>query len=276
MDELERKIRDRQIKVLEEEIEEVHRQWESAISDEQRLMLQRRIDQKFDQLKKLKGNAKRDDQEASSDYKESIRINPNHDYACDNAQNCIRKQGVYFRSLESKGSLRTIQIFGIPSTKLSNGEYVVTDISKSFFDDLIVKKLFQRSCCLPDCDFEYLKIWLYDLDVDDSKREYDIPKLDERDLKIKSTFSSSKLESIYVLDNGLSNDEYILWKKTVKELFSPLFINFVAPPTPSKELANNPLFKLVESFTDPLKDSLDPYGKMKQNLFFNALIIQID
>jgi hypothetical protein len=183
---------------------------------------------------------------------------------------------VGFRSPEPKGSLRTIEIFGIPGTKLRNGEYVVTDKTKSFFDDLIVRKLFQRSRFLPDCDFEYLKIWLYDLDVDNSRRGYDIPKLDERDLKIKSTVSSSKLESIYVLDNGLTEDSYVLWKKTVKELFSPLFINFVAPPTPPEEVANNPIFKLVESLTDPIRDNLDPYGKIKQNLFFNALIIQID
>ena len=141
---------------------------------------------------------------------------------------------------------------------------------------MIVRKLFQRSRFLPDCDFEYLKIWLYDLDVGDSKRGYDIPKLDEHDLKIKSTVSSSKLESIYVLDNGLNANAYVLWKKTVKELFSPLFINFVAPPTPSEEIANNPVFKLIEPFTDRLRDSLDPYGEIKQKLFFNALIIQID
>ena len=183
---------------------------------------------------------------------------------------------VGFRSPEPKGSLRTIEMFGIPGTKSRNGEYVVTDKTKSFFDDLIVRKLFQKSRLLSDCDFEYLKIWLYDLDVDDSKRGYDVPTLDERDLKIKSTVSFSKLEYIYVLDNGLSENEYILWKKTVKELFSPLFINFVGPPTPSEEVANNPLFKLVESFTDPIRDNLDPYGKIKQNLFFNSLIIQID
>lgn len=183
---------------------------------------------------------------------------------------------VGFRSPEAKGSLRTIEILGIPGTKLRNGEYVVTDKTKSFFDDLIVRKLFQRSRFLPDCDFEYLKIWLYDLDVGDSKRGYDIPKLDEHDLKIKSTVSSSKLESIYVLDNGLNANAYVLWKKTVKELFSPLFINFVAPPTPSEEIANNPVFKLIEPFTDRLRDSLDPYGEIKQKLFFNALIIQID
>ena len=34
---------------------------------------------------------------------------------------------VGFRSPEAKGSLRTIEILGIPGTKLRNGEYVVTD-----------------------------------------------------------------------------------------------------------------------------------------------------
>jgi hypothetical protein len=184
---------------------------------------------------------------------------------------------VGFRSSEQEGSLRTIEIFGVPGEKrLKRGDYVVTDKTKSFFDDLIVKKLFRKSRFLSDCDFEYLKIWLYDLDVDDSKRGYDIPKLDEHDLKIKSTISSSKLEYIYVLDNGLSGDDYSLWKKTVKDLFSTLFIGFVAPPSLSEEVANNPLFKLVESLTAPLRDNLDPYGESKQNLFFNALIIQID
>ena len=183
---------------------------------------------------------------------------------------------VGFRSPEQEGSLRTIEIFGIPGEKLKRDDYVVTDKSKSFFDDLIVRKLFRKSRFLTDCDFEYLKIWLYNLDVDDSKRGYDVPKLDERDLKIKSSVSSSKLEYIYVLDNGLSGNDYTLWKRTVKDLFTPLFIGFVAPPTAPEEVVNNPLFKLVESFTDPLRDSLDPYGKIKQKLFFNALIIQID
>jgi len=183
---------------------------------------------------------------------------------------------VGFRSPEKEGSLLTIEILGIPGEKLQQGDYVVTDKSKKFFDDLIVRKLFRKSRLLTDCNFEYLKIWLCDLDVDNSKRGYDIPKVDKNDLRIKSTVPSSKLEYIYVLDNGLSGNDYTLWKKTVKDLFNVLFIGFVAPPTAPEEVANNPLFKLVESLTDPIRDNLDPYGKIKQNLFFNALIIQID
>jgi tetratricopeptide (TPR) repeat protein len=62
---------------LEEEIEQVHLQWESATSDEQRLMFQRRIDQKFDLLKKLKGNTNRYHQEAISNNHETIHLNSN-------------------------------------------------------------------------------------------------------------------------------------------------------------------------------------------------------
>ena len=181
-----------------------------------------------------------------------------------------------FRSSEPKGSLRNIQVFGIPGEKTKDGEYAITDKTQNFFDDLIVRKLFRKSRFLPNCDFEYLKIWLYDSDENDSNRGYSIPKLDERDLKIKSNFSSSKLECIHVLDNGLVGDDYILWKKTVKSLFMYLFGEFTVFPNPPEEIVNNPFFKLVESFTDPIRDNIDPYGKIKQNLFFNALIIQID
>ena len=79
MDDLERKIRDRQIKVLEEEIEENHRQWESAISDEQRLMFQRRIDQKLSLIKTLQSNGNWEQKE-HRDYSElQIYYNTNLD-----------------------------------------------------------------------------------------------------------------------------------------------------------------------------------------------------
>jgi tetratricopeptide (TPR) repeat protein len=81
MDDLERRIRDRQIKVLEEEIEEVHLQWEAATSDEQRLMLQRRIDQKFDLLRKLKGNGNNERQEERNISGLSQNITPQNNDA---------------------------------------------------------------------------------------------------------------------------------------------------------------------------------------------------
>jgi len=50
---LRQQMRQRQIDALQAEIEAINNQWESAISDEQRLQLQRRLDQKLKQLENL-------------------------------------------------------------------------------------------------------------------------------------------------------------------------------------------------------------------------------
>jgi hypothetical protein len=121
-------------------------------------------------------------------------------------------------------------------------------------------------------------------------RGYSIPSLDEHDLEITSNVSSSKLEKIYVLDDQLTGTEYKQWAKTANDLFSPLFLKFSSPPEMPTELANHPLVKLIDS--SPLvqliesspfgralgtfSQTLNPHSEMKQNLFFNALIIQID
>ncbi|NEP56225.1 MAG: hypothetical protein F6K31_04265 [Symploca sp. SIO2G7] len=180
-----------------------------------------------------------------------------------------------FRSPESEGSLRTIELLGVPGEKLPNGECVVNQKVQRFFDDLIVRRIFYQSRQLPDCNFEYLKIWLYSTDTRDAQKEYAVPQLDSRDLEISSNNPLSKLEKIYVLDNGLKNSEYARWKKTAEQLFNPLFQKFVLPPEPPSIEANsifNPLLKFVEN----VHDSLDSYSNLKRNLFFNALIIQID
>jgi hypothetical protein len=46
-------MQQRQIESLKAEIEAISNQWESSLSDEQRLQLQRRLDQKFKQLGEL-------------------------------------------------------------------------------------------------------------------------------------------------------------------------------------------------------------------------------
>jgi hypothetical protein len=177
-----------------------------------------------------------------------------------------------FRSPEREGSLRTIELFGIPGERLGNGEYIVSEKTQRFFDDLIVRKIFRDSRRLPSCDFEHLKIWLYDIDVKDEERGYEIPRIDERDLKIRSDVGSSRLERIYVLDNELDGREYELWKKTAEALFIPLFSKFLTPPEPPDILRNIPLVK----FAEEIAEKVDPYLKMRQSVFFNALIIQID
>lgn len=179
---------------------------------------------------------------------------------------------INFRSSESNGILNTIEIFGLPGEKLNNGQCVVSEKVQRFFDDLIVRKIFRQSRRIPDCNFEYIKIWLYDTEIGDAERGYAVPKIDKGDLEIRSNVFSSKLERIYVLDNKLQGREYELWNKIAENLFSPLFMEFIAPPELPAILADNPFAKFVEKMTD----SVENYGKMKQNLFFNVLIIQVD
>lgn len=181
-----------------------------------------------------------------------------------------------FRSSETGGRLQTIEMFGLPGERLKDGTYTVNEKTQRFFDDLIVRKIFRESRRVSDCDFEYLKIWLYDTEISDNERGFAIPKLDHHDLEIQSNEQHSRLERIYILDNGLQGAEYERWKRICKDLFTPLFRGFIAPPEPPSRLGRNPLGGYVVKFLDALTETVDEYAKKKQNLFFNALIIQID
>lgn len=185
------------------------------------------------------------------------------------------------RSPDPDAILHSIEICGIPGTATSAGQLTVNPKIQKFFDDLIARVIFHQAHRMPDCDFESLKIWLYDTGTPPEERGYEVPQLDDRDLLIKSKLVSSKLEFIYVLDNLLKGSEYKRWRKTVYQLFDPLFMKFTTPPEPPSELSNNPLFQLVAKSPlgkglETVNKTLDPYLEMKQDLFFNALIIQID
>lgn len=182
-----------------------------------------------------------------------------------------------FRSSDPDGSLTTIDLIGVPGEISRNGELKPSEQTLKFFDDSIVKPTFSRSRRLADCKFEHLKIWLYDTETLDDERGYEVPKiLVPPDIEISSTIHSSKLEKIYVLDNELKGRELERWSRTAEQLFTPLFRKFIPPPQLPEELAHNPLIKLIEIFSNANIDNLDKHGEMKQNLFFNALIIQID
>jgi hypothetical protein len=185
------------------------------------------------------------------------------------------------RSPEPDAILNSIEIFGIPGSYTKAGEPTITPKTRKFFDDLIARTIFQEARRLPDCNFEYLKIWLYDTETPDAERGYDVPQLDARDLEIRSNQFSSQLQFIYVLDNPLTVDEYQQWRQTTNRLFRPLFRNFTMPPEPPSELTENPMFQaFVESplgkAFQSFNKNLDPNLELKKNLFFNALIIQID
>jgi hypothetical protein len=185
------------------------------------------------------------------------------------------------RSLDPDAILHSIEICGIPGTTTSAGQITVNPKVKQFFEDLITRVIFRQARQMPDCDFEYLKIWLFDTKTPLEERGYEVPQLDDRDLLIKSKVVSSKLEFIYVLDNLLKGNEYKQWRKTVYKLFDPLFMKFTTPPEPPSEISNNPWFQLFSKSPfgkglETFNKTLDPYLELKQNLFFNALIIQID
>lgn len=179
-----------------------------------------------------------------------------------------------FRSSEREGSLRTIELCGVPGEKSSDGQYAVNEKTQRFFDDLIVRKIFRDSRHFQECNFEHLKIWLYDTDITNENRGYEIPVIDKKDFLIHSSFRSSTLERIYVLDNSVDPREYGIWKRNAEDLFTPLFSKFITPPETPDILKNIPLFKFVED----IAEKVDPHLKMRQDLLckFNALIIQID
>ncbi|MFM6368703.1 MAG: hypothetical protein ACKPGN_10830, partial [Dolichospermum sp.] len=66
---------------------------------------------------------------------------------------------VGFRSSEPDGTLRTIELFGLPGQKNRDDQVVFMPERQSFFDDLIVRKIFRQSCKIRNCDFKHLQIW---------------------------------------------------------------------------------------------------------------------
>lgn len=186
-----------------------------------------------------------------------------------------------FESSSDQGTLKQIELFGVPGKTSANNQVVISPNVRVFFDDLIARVIFRKARLICECDFQFLKIWLYDTQTENRDRGYQIPSLDEQDLEITSNVLSSKLDTIYVLDNQLMGAEYKQWAKIAKELFSPLFLKFSSPPEMPHELAEHPLIKLIESSPfgralETVSQTLNPYSEMKQKLFFNALIIQID
>jgi len=184
---------------------------------------------------------------------------------------------VGYKSAQPNGSLKMIEVIGVPGQKKNNGEYFVSDKARQFFDDTIVRKIFSESRRIQTCNFEFLKIWLDGPDIRNAT-EYDIPEVKcPPDYEIPSDVSSSRLKSIYILlDNKITGHKGEQWRKTVDRIFSPLFKEFISPPDLSEALTNNPLGILMKSIGD-LRDSVfssvDHYAEMKKTLFFSKSIM---
>ncbi len=181
---------------------------------------------------------------------------------------------VAFSSSEG-GSLQNIVLIGLPVKESANGELINSDDVKKCFDDLIVRPLFRKSRSIRECNFEFLKIWLYDARIlNEKERGYVIPQINinRGDLAILSQNSYSKLKTIYVLDNELKEEIRQEWTKNCQKLFSISFNEFVT----SSEKTQASRSSVVGRFLENLENSVDPYAREKKELTFDSLIIQID
>lgn len=180
-----------------------------------------------------------------------------------------------FQSDHHESTLRKIEILGVPGVHLENGKCILGEKDKRFFDDLIVRKLFSLSRRMEFCNYQYLKIWLWNSNFQRDKVPYRLPSINGNDFEIRAHNQSSKLRKIYVLDNGLKGADYYRWRNTAETLFSPLFDSFTAPPEPPSFLKESPLTPFIKAFAS-VNETIDPYANMKQKIDFNTLIIQID
>ncbi|MEO0769453.1 MAG: hypothetical protein AAFY72_08460 [Cyanobacteria bacterium J06649_4] len=177
-----------------------------------------------------------------------------------------------YRSFSEAEGLNEIELLGIPGELQPNGEYIVNKEITGFFEDLIAKELFRGSRKQTHYQFESLKVWLYDTTLKTELLGDKFPSLTEKTLRIDSPIEQSELICIYVVENDFLMDEYVVWKEACEQLLRPLFHRFVPPPDPPDVLKDF----LVMRFGMDLTNKLDLYLSMRKNMFFNALIVQMD
>lgn len=171
-----------------------------------------------------------------------------------------------------------IQLLGLPGKPLENGSHSKNESVNDFFKDLIAKEIAQGKSELSAFDFDSLEVWLHRTDCenvltnDQMSETYDIPDLSQSVLTLKSPVSNSELSCIYVMDNGFSGEDYEAWKISCEALLIPLFKRFVSPNTPPDILKEF----IVMRFGAVLARKLNLYLDMKNNIFFNALIIKLN
>lgn len=160
----------------------------------------------------------------------------------------------------------------LPGKPSSFKQHVFHRGIESFFTDLIADELSRERHNVSNDSLECIKIWLYNTEQPRHAQGYQVPNFDEQDLEIRSPLLSSKLERVYVLDNGLSGHAYDVWKASCEALVKPLFSRFISPQEPQEILNDFTVMRFGDSLSDKLYLSL----AMQANMFFNALIIQTD
>lgn len=164
-----------------------------------------------------------------------------------------------------------IELLGVPGERQENGQFVVNQKVTNLFRELISKEVFSDVYATCGCQFESIKVWLHDTSYPADLRETQFPKVTDKAYCIESPVQKSALTTICVLDNGLEADEYDAWKAACHKLYTPLFHRFVPPPAPPDVLKDF----LEMRFGPDLAGKLTLYLDMQNNLFFDALIIQM-
>ena len=170
-------------------------------------------------------------------------------------------------------SSTTIEIIGIPGRETLDGQCNVNEKIERFFDDCIAKPIFKANSRFNQ-DFSSFKIWLYDTEEDQDHQGYVTPDLDHS-VELSASTTTSMLKVIYILNDDISDFDYRFWRRSVEAIANSLFKAFAALPELPGSLptaaTENP-FSRLQKFLE----GRDPYAQMKQELFFDALIVQID
>lgn len=182
------------------------------------------------------------------------------------------------QALDTQKMSEKIQLLGLPGKPLENGSHSKNESVNNFFKDLIAKEIAQGKSELSAFDFDGLEVWLHRTDDEGGLAKaqmpatYTIPDLSQGVLTLKSPVSDSELSCIYVMDNGFLGDEYEVWKMSCEALLIPLFKRFVSPNTPPDILKEF----IAMRFGVVLARKLNLYLDMKNNIFFNALIVKLN
>ena len=160
----------------------------------------------------------------------------------------------------------------LPRKQLSFKERAFHMGIEDFFTDLIADELSREWHSVSNSSLECIKVWLYNTDKPRGAQSYQVPSFSEQDLEICSHLALSKLKRIYVLDNGLSGHAYDAWKASCEALVKPLFNRFMAPHESPEVLDGFTVMRFGDSLSNKLYLPL----KMPKNMFFDALVIQMD
>ncbi len=177
---------------------------------------------------------------------------------------------INLESQQEEDSLRTIDVFGVPSERSKSGEYEVSEQIYGFFELFVAKELFKTNRTLSQYSFESVKIWLYDTRESREAQGYTVPSADLETIRISSEVKDSELKYISVLDAGLTETQRPTWETGCKELLTPLFQRFISPEEPPAILHEFLQMRLGVK----LANKLDLYFNMRKNMCFDALIVQ--